>query len=618
MKTVTRFIITALLIIACRANVFSLSLNDENTSIDLDRIIITPSKVTQAYRYSTQNINIIDAEDIGSSGTSEIAEILDLVPSIDIIEYGSAGSTRAIHSRGASSSQVLTLIDGRPLNTPRDGFADFNQIPLSSIERVEVLRGPASNIYGSSAVGGVINIITKSGQKKMRSSLISKFGSFGTKTTSVTHGYKLGPFDYFVNYDYLTSHGHRDNTDYLNHIAGVKLGYDLNKDNRVTVSGGFQNAEVGASGPITFIDLDDRQETISKFIDLTYNGKVIAGQDILLKLFHTIDRLEFMETIDPMSKDTNETKVFGADLQLSQTIFEIFRATFGSSFRENRLNSSTSGKQNYNLKGLYFETETDFLKSGSFKFGARWDKYSTFGDRISPSASVNVLLFETVKMHALAAKSFRAPTFNDLYWPREDWGMFGGVEGNPQLKPEQATSFEAGIGAYLFNKFKTDITLFKTRYKNLIEWVPDDTWWWRPRNLNSALVKGVEAETEFTIKERLKVNINYTYLETRDKETGRWLIYRPAHLYKVRLTYSPFKKLELGVNALYKTKRFTNVTNTDRMKHFALCNLHSAYKINDHLEIMLDAKNIFNRMYQEEKDYPMPGRAFYGGFKLSF
>ena len=612
-----------ILLISCLAILIPIKSHASNLEppdygLDLERIVVTASKIEQLYKHSTQNISIITSEDLESTPVDEITEVLDLLPSVDILEYGSSGSTRSVHTRGASSTQVLTLIDGRPVNTPRDGATDFNQIPLSNIERIEVLRGPASSIYGADAIGGVINIITKTPKERMQTELFNKFGSFSTKQAYLTHGYKIKDFDYLFSYDYLASHGHRDNSGCLSNNVNTKFGLKLNKDNRITVSSGYYNSEVGTPGLASNVDLDDRQETFKKYIDFTYTGKLSEGQNLLLKLFQNFDRLEFIEAFEPIDKTTNQTKVYGLDTQISQTFFNIFRTAIGTGFQENRLNSSNSGKHTYNLKGIYFESETDFFKQGTLKFGARWDDYTNFGDRISPSASCEFWLLDTFKLHALAAKSFRAPSFNDLYWPREDWGIWGGVEGNQNLGPEEAVSYEAGLSGYLFNKFKTDITLFKTNFKDLIEWSVDESWWWRPQNVSSATIKGLEFETEFVLKEHLKANFNYTYLEAKDTNTKKWLIYRPRHLYKLKFIYSPTSKFELGLSAVYKTKRFANANNTVYLKHYCVPNLNFIYRINKNAQINFEINNIFDRSYQEERDYPMPGRAFYSGVKLGF
>jgi len=590
----------------------------ERYEIDLDKIVVTPSKIEQGYKYSTQNTSIITKEDIEDSGVTEVTEILDLLPSVDILEYGSTGSSRSVHTRGASSSQVLTLIDGRPVNTPRDGVTDFNQIPLSNIERIEVLRGPASSIYGAGAIGGVINIITKSGKEKMYTEALNKFGSFTTKLSSFSHGYKIKDLDYFISYEYLASHGHRDNADYLSNNVNTKFGYQLNTDNRVSVSTGYYNSEAGTPGLLSNIDLDDRQDACKRFIDMTYNGKMFEGQDIVLKIYNNSDRLEFIETFDPLDKDSHQTKVYGMDAQVSQILFDVFRTAIGLDYKEHKLDSSTSNKHTYNLKALYLESELDFFDKGSMKLGARWDDYSNFGDKISPSASFNFWLFDEMKLHGLVGKSFRAPTFNDLYWPSEDWGIWGGVEGNQRLGPEKAISYEVGVSGYFLERFKSDITFFESRIDDLIEWTADSSWWWRPNNVSSATIKGLELESEFVIEKHLKANLNYTYLEAENRNTNKWLIYRPRHLYKLRFTYSPLPKYELGLNSIYKTKRFANEDNTSVLSHYLVVNSNFTYKINNSIYVLLEAKNIFNENYQEERDYSMPGRAFYGGVKLTF
>ena len=591
-------------------------------TIDLQKIVVTPSKIGQQYKYSTRNISIISKEDIESSGITEVTEMLDLLPSVDILEYGSTGSTRSVHTRGASSSQVLTLVDGRPANTPRDGVTDFNQIPLSNIERIEVLRGPASSIYGASAVGGVINIITKSGTEDMHTEVTGKFGSFSTKLSSVSHGYKTGNLDYFASYEYLASHGHRDNSDYLSHNINTNFGYQLGEDNHISVYSGYYNSEVGAPGLLSYTDLDDRQETFKRYIDVTYDGTLMEGQDIRVKLFNNTDRLEFIKTFDPIDKDAHQTKVYGADFQISQMLFDIFRPAVGASYQEHRINSSASAKHTYDVKSIYFESELDLFEKSTVKLGARWDDYSNFGDEISPSASVNLWLFDAIKVHALAAKSFRAPTFNDLYWPTEEyfWEGFsvGGVEGNPNLGPEKAVSYEAGISGYFFDKLKTDLTFFKTDFDDLIEWTVDDTRWWRPSNVSSASIKGAELETEVALAEHLKANFNYTYLEAKNKNTNKWLIYRPMHLYKGRLAYSPLDWLEVGVSGIYKTKRYATASNASALKHYFIMNSNLTYRLNKHIQISFEAKNIFDKVYQEERDYSMPGRAFYIGGKSTF
>lgn len=595
----------------------------ETDKLGLSTIVVTASKIKQINKNVPVNISVITSKDIEESGATEIVELLDMLPSVDIIEYGSFGSTRSVHTRGAPNTQVLTLVNGRPVNTPRDGVTDFNQISLSNIERIEVMRGPAATMYGANAVGGVINIITKTGTDKMQTEIVNKYGSFLTKLATISNGYKLNNFDYFISYDYLTSEGHRDQAFYRSHNPNVNLGYNLNEDNHISLSSGYYRSKVGTPGKTTNPDLDDRQATKNKFIDLTWNGKILQNQDVLLKLYHNIDRLEFTEAYNPDTLTNDEikahqAKIYGLDGQFSQIWFNVFRTTYGWNFQLHKLNSTTSYKHKYNLKGLYFETETDLFDSIICKFGARWDDYSNFGDRISPSASFAVWLFDKIKFHGMIGKSFRAPTFNDLYWPKEDYGIYGGVEGNPNLKPEQAISYELGISGYLFNIIKTDITTFITESKDLIEWTEDSSLWWRPTNIGSAKIKGIELESMYNILDNLRLILNYTYLDAKNKDIDKWLSYRPRSYYKLTLTYLPTTKLTLNFSGKYKTKRFTNTDNTIAISPYFTMDVDIKYKVTDYLELLANGTNILDRRFEEEQYYSMPGRSFMAGFRLKF
>jgi outer membrane cobalamin receptor len=457
----------------------------------------------------------------------------------------------------------------------------------------------------------------------MQTELVNKYGSHQTKFVSFSNGYKINNLDYFLSYDYLTSDGDRDHNFYRSNNPNINLGYQIDKDNRISFLSGFYKSMGGSPGQATHADLDDRQSNDKKFFDLTWEGKIFQKQDILLKIYHNIDRLEFMEAYDPdnlvyKQKDTHQTKVYGLDMQFSQSLSDGLRLALGTNYQIHNLNSSTSAKHEYNLKAFYWEAEATLLDGLTWKLGARWDDYSNFADKISPSTSFALWLWDKVKLHGLIGKSFRAPTFNDLYWPREDWGIWGGVEGSSTLRPEKATSYELGMGGYLFKRLNADLTAFITECKDLIEWTMDDTLWWRPTNIGSAKIKGIEFESGYNIFENTKLSLNYTYLDARDKDTDKWLIYRPRSYYKIKLTYIPIEKLKIDLAGKYKTKRFSDKDNTKALSSYFTLDSDMVYKVNDNTEILLSVNNIFDRYYEEEGDYPMPGLNIMAGFRKKF
>ncbi|MDD5449707.1 MAG: TonB-dependent receptor [Candidatus Omnitrophica bacterium] len=592
----------------------------DDTGMNLEKIIVTPSRYEESYKNSTVDVSVVDQGEVAKSGATEITQILETLPSINILNYGSYGSTKSVHTRGASSSQVVTLIDGRPVNTPRDGETDHNTIPLNNIERIEVSRGPAASIYGANAVGGVINIITKSGKEKMFTEVNSKAGSFFTFEGDIAHGWKPGAFDYFISLNRIESQGHRDNSDYEQSNYNVKLGYDINNDNRLTLETGYLASEAGTPGRNSDPDLDDRQEQWKDYMDLTWEGACWQDSKVLLKIYENLDRLEFIESLSPLlSKTTNQTKVYGADVQLSQAWFDIFRTSFGVSGQQNYLNSSASAKHDYNFKAAYIETElTMFDDDLTLKGGLRTDDYSNFGNRTSPSASFAWWLFDKIKTHGLIARAFRAPTFNDLYWPKEDWGVFGGVEGNPNLKPETATSQEIGIGTFVFEKAEADVTYFYNKFKDMIAWTMGSDFWWRPTNVNRAVTKGTEVNLNYQVTDSLKLNLNYTRLSAIDEITNKWLLYRPRHEYKGSINYNLKDRWNFYLTGRYLSKRYTTDDNSRFLENYFVADASISYKVTKHGEINLTVNNILDEDYQEEEDYPMPGTSFLAGVKISF
>jgi len=593
-------------------------IENDDYQLDLDKIVVTASKLEQLYRNVPENISILSSQDIDDADTIEISDLLDLLPSINILEYGSLGSTRSIQARGASNNQVLTMIDGRPINTARDGLADFNQISLSNIERIEVLRGPAATMHGANAIGGVVNVISKTGKEEMSTELTEKFGSFRTNFSSFSHGWKIKDFDYFVSYDYLSSLGHRDNSQYMSHNINTNLGYEVNEGNHVRLSKGYYKSRSGSPGRIENQDLDDKLLKKKEFTDLTWDGQILDDQNILVKIYHDSDSFEFVETPRPLDNSINQTDVYGMDAQFSQVWFDVFRTTFGGGYKYNTLNSTKSGDREYNAKDLYVETETDLFDNIICKFGARWDDYSNFGDRISPSGSFAVWILDTIKLHGLVAKSYRVPTFNDLYWPSEDWGARGGVEGNPNLEPENSFSYEIGMGGYVFKSFKADVTYFVSKVDDLIEWTMDDSFWWRPTNVGKALIRGIEAEAEYIIRKNLKANFNYTLLNARDSDSDNYLIYRPKQIFKCNLTYRPISKIKIGLSGRYVSKRYTNTSNTRTLPPYFTMDFELAYDLNENWELLGRTDNIFNRKFQEQEGYSIPGQTFMLGSKVKF
>ncbi|MFH1046476.1 MAG: TonB-dependent receptor [Candidatus Omnitrophota bacterium] len=592
--------------------------NNEDRSLDIGKIVITPSKIGQAYEDLPLNVSVVNAQAVEDSGATELAAVLDRLPSVDIIDYGADGAIKTIHTRGLSGSQVLTLLDGIVVNTPRDGTADLNKLDLNNVERIEVLRGPAASIYGSSAMGGVVNIITKDGKSYPKTMVKAKYGSNATREIAFAHGQDLGIFDYYFSHDTYKSDGHRSNSDYEYHNTSLKLGYNPEEKNRLSLGYGYFQSELGTLGPSYWEDGDDRQEGWRENFDLTWQAALNEKSDILVRLYHNIDHLEFIENRGGDIKDTHHTKLYGAEAQLTKEIFDSLRFTGGYNYQQYGLNSSASAKHEYSLNAFYAEGEIAPWEKLKVYLGGRFDDYSNFSERLTPSARFSWWLSENFKAHGLYAHSFRVPTFNDLYWPREDWGIFGGVEGNLDLRAETAKSYELGISTYFFKALWTDLTFFRNDIEDMIIWNVDQTNWWRPQNLASAIVQGVEWNSDFALWQKIKANFSYTFLYAKDKDSDKWLIYRPQHQYKLNLNYHSDSDWTVDYSWRYITKRFAVDDNTSVLDHYWVADISIGKKLFDIWELQVSVKNLFDRLYEEEADYPMPDRQVLMELKCEF
>ncbi|MBN1793643.1 MAG: TonB-dependent receptor [Candidatus Omnitrophica bacterium] len=588
---------------------------------DIGKLVVTPSRIYQPYKYSISSIDIITERDIAEGNVLEFTEIVQMSPSVDVLENGSFGSVKSLRLRGANAEQTLTLMDGRSVNTPRDGLTDFNLFPVEAIQRVEVVRGPRSLIYGSSAVGGVINILPKQGRGEAQFGTNLTYGTYSTRSTAQFLSGSCEKADYYFLNDFLMSNGHREHSGYETHRAFANVGYAIGAGRLGLELGRFES-ETETPGMITFVDLDDEQHVTSGFVDLTYRADSEDVGDIMLRAYQNQDRIEFLESQNPFTKDTHSTKTWAFEGQYAREfhiMHQCVRPLVGLEFQTDKLDSTSSGKRNYSLKGAYVEGELRLLDAVTIDAGMRIDDYSNFGNETSPSIGISCWLKDSLKLRTCYGHSFRAPTFNDLYWPREDWGAWGGVEGNSNLSPETSDSYEIGIDYLWSDRMNVGVTYFQTGYDDLIEWAMDSSFWWRPENVGKAEIEGMEVVTLCNLPFGLFAEFNYSYFSKAENiETGKWLTYRPEHCYKALIKWSKFRWCKATLETTYKTRRYTNTDNTRVLGDIFRADISIASQVREGIEIGLKISNLFDREYEDIENYPVPGRAFLGTVRIIF
>lgn len=587
--------------------------------VQLESIVVTPLRVAQASSQTGRQIDIITAGDIEESGAKDVAALIEKIPSVKISQYGGLGSSKSVRMRGSTAGQVLVLIDGRPLNSPRDGEVDLSTIPTSSIERIEIMHGPGSSLYGSGAMGGTIHIITKKPPKdKPETVLESSFGTYRTYTERLTHGATAGKFGYLISGEYLDSEGHRGNSEYTSKASQTQFTYDIDDANVLRFTSGFYRGDIGTPGLTSAFDADDRQRSVKKYGTMGWESSLDELTQFSVNAHRSYDRLEFMENTAgsifdiALDKFIHTTKVDGADAQVSRRFAERFMAITGFSYAGNRNDSTATGKHSYNVRAFFLENEFDCTDELRLTFGARMDDYSNFGSELSPDVGLLFKAAPSLRMRMRVGRSFRAPTFNDLYWPDQGWTV-----GNPNLKPERGTTGEAGVDVRLTDFMQASLNVYHSEYDDLINW-EETAFVWSPRNVGSAEISGIDTDLNFYFSERVTGGLGYSFTRARDEVTKLYLVYQPLHKADAYIQFDSLAGWKMKMRCDYVGERFHDAANTDVLKDFVIFGLDASHQLNHWCTIFTSIDNLFDRKYQYLKDYPLPGFSVTGGMRAEF
>ncbi|MEI6832068.1 MAG: TonB-dependent receptor [Candidatus Omnitrophota bacterium] len=593
--------------------------------VELDKIVVTPSRIEESSGDIGRTVDVVTSKDIEKSGAQDLGNALTDLTSVNISNYGGPNATKSIRMRGSTAAQVLVLMDGRPINNPRDGEVDLSSIPLDNISRVEVMHGPGSSLYGSSAMGGVVNIITKNPPKEgQKMELYSSFGTARTYVERMLYGAKVSKLGFLISGGYESSVGFRENSELSAKDCNIKLGYELNGENNVNFNSGFYTSKVGTPYKITAPDLDDKQNTLKRFFDFNWNFKPDEQTGISAKAYQNYDRLEFMENSITYTKDIQATTVRGLDLQFDKQLLDIYRIVCGFNYVMNMNDSTTSAKHEYNVTSGYLENRLDLFDNKlNVNLSARLDDYSNFGTQINPSLDLLYKFNDAIKFHGLISRSYRVPTFNDLYWPRSEYYypegvLVGGEEGNLNLKPEKGITGEFGFESKINEYLTSGLTYYRSDYKQLIQWSEDSSGWWRPNNVSSAVINGLEFENKIFITDNLDLNVNYTYMIAKDEKTHKYLVYQPEQKIDSSLKYNDHNGLTVELKGQFTGIRYGDAANDTKVKSFYIFGLSVAKKFKTGITCFGYIDNLLNRKYQVQSGYPMPGFSLTGGIKAEF
>ena len=584
-------------------------------------LVITAARHEQEIGEAPATINVITAEDIKNSGCLTVGDLLRTLAGMDI-RY--AGTKFYVTPRGLSSAnscateRVLCFIDGRPINTPNHGsfFPDLT-LPLVNVKRIEVIKGPASAIYGANAFSGIINIITKSAEDIDGFEISAAGGEFSTQLHKLSFGKKSEKIDGLFTARWFKTDGSQliaDNTDFENYNVYGKVNVS-----KFILSFGHSESDRGLSGSASRPSSTYTEELNESFVDVASNIELNSNMDLMVKGFIN-DRENILDMGDLTTVDE---AVLGGEVQHNWRINSNNLLICGLDVRQDIAESeiALAGDHETTNVAFYIQDECKLMDKLTVTLGVRHDKHSVYEEVTSPRVGVVYNLGRTV-LKSFYGEAFRAPTFAESY-PDLWLGPVVHVMGNKELKPEKMKSYEIGIGHQFTRDMEGEINAFYNKTRDLIvlrsQTIPSTGFSPIPVieydnvNKNEAEIKGVEVCLKSKLFfDNLKGVMNYSYQEAKDEETKEDLEYAPNHKFNIGLN---FKLGQFMANTalryigerIYPDGRSGLAGELDA---YTVVDAKIIAGILQNLEVSLSAYNIFDEEYEETYDYPMPGTSW--------
>lgn len=609
----------------------------------LDEIVITATKWAVEWTHVPSSVTVVSQQAIAEKPGSSLGASLEGVSGLLIRAYGGGAALQTASVRGMSSEHTLLLVDGQRLTSFQNGLSDFGILSTTNVERIEVVKGGYSSLYGADAIGGAINVITKLPSKDFSAAISAEFGSSGFQAhevllsgTEVDIGWRgvlrrergTGDYEYeFDNGRTKTKH-RRSGADFTSLTAETRLDYRIREDAKTSLSLSYSSVERGTPGPVTEeitlerARLDDEivrsqfvlDWTLSRFVSAKFNSSFIYSHE-------TYHDPQLLINGFPL-RSFYINRVFFVTPEVRITTSHAFSAVGGVEIARGWITSNEVRDANRWQHSFFLSTEHTFLLPFEMPYeillypSLRYDHFSDVKGDLSPRIGINVGLLSDSKLRLRTSygKSFRVPTFNDLYWRSG---------GNPLLRPERSLSFDMGAVSVLefFGKLTVDASYFHINTNDRIVWTPGQGGIWSPKNITDVRSRGFEVGGKWnSMGDLVRLSLNSTFADVKkrsedypgDPTNDKVLIYLPKQTVNASasITVEPFA---LFVQHSWVSYRFTTEINDRILPHYSVTSAtfrftHSFGSLKTTLKI--EGTNLFNTSYQIIALYPMPLREF--------
>jgi outer membrane cobalamin receptor len=574
-----------------------------------EEIVVTATLTPRAVKDCSASVNVVSEVDIKATAASNVLNLLNNQPGIFIRKTGDFGRADVdIRGIGQRGQRIAVLVDGRPEKMGLFGCAVTHAFPLDNVERVEVVRGPSSVLYGSEALGGVVNIITRMPREKFESDFSASYGSFNTQQFNLRFGGNLDRFRYYFTLDRRSSDGHRENSSYSGNAFTGKMIYDLSERFQVSFKGKYFDGKKYEAGSIDFPLEDFWNDYKRGVLDFGLSGKG-ENDEIFLKIYRNFGHHQFSDGWH--SRDF----INGGVVRYTTRKISNNELTVGADFRilGGKSYSSPKGKWDKSEAALFFQDEHVFWEKFILSAGVRFHRDSLFGIEVCPHGGLVYQLSEETSLRGAVNKGFRSPQLNELYiYP----------PANPELKPERVWNYEMGFKQKIAQWLTLDGAFYLMKGSDLIETQlnvsPPPMFQFA--NIGKFNFKGAEFSMRAAFSNSFSGMLFYSYLDPGDNTKGR-----PGQKWDFSLRFSE-DSFYVFLQAQYVTDYFASDFSEKALPSYFLLNSRVIVDVSKNIELHLDLNNIFNEEYSIFVDlpgiatgnYPMPGRNLNIGLKLKY
>jgi vitamin B12 transporter len=572
--------------------------------IALDTQKVTASKITNS---QLSNSIVITREEIELLQASNLSEVLSQLPGFQVTQQGGNANAQSFVMNGFRSSQMLILLNGQRFSSATLGSATYSTIPANSIKKIEIVSNARSAIYGADAMGGVINIVTTQDvaeQQLLNNNIHLALGNQGTSQFSTDLNKTIGDLSLHLSgftektqgYDVYEANDHdRDGSE--RHALGLDASYKINNENTLTIANQNNRGSVDYDGRSGSGHKKDYQQQVAT-IGWQYSDEKFGVSANYGESFDKSWNYGNGTSRSDANGFITETKTI--DVSARAKISKAHALLVVSDYREDDISKSDNQYDKTNGDTYGFGLSHNYTTNKiNTELGLRRDDSSLFDENYSYSASAEWFALEQLSIIAAFNTGFKAPSFNDLYYP---------ISGNKDLKPEKSLNRRLAI------QYNKDRASYKASYQlshvdNLIQWVPNSGGMWQPTNVNQALLRNSVLSWDYNWLTHFSSQLSYEWNHSVDLKTHNRLPRQSSRVAKLNLNYDN-GQYSVGSSMRYLSESYDNASNSNLLAAYTAADAYAKASVSENFSFGLRINNLTNKTYQSAKGYPAQERTY--------